>query len=316
VRPTRRAAAGGLLLTAILVTGLVHSPFVHAASLPTTGPRAHPDLSYGARPNQKLDLTLPDPARFLGRRPLIVWLHAGGWEYGSRKDPAPLPQYEVSRGYAMASVEYGLSPQYHFPTPVYDVKLAIRWLKAHATQYNLDPSHVVVAGYSAGAQLAALVALTPNRLEPSSIPTALQRYDDSVVGTLDISGGYDLLALTHSENLWAREAAAALVGCAPTPLPLPLRCPPGVAAAATVRNYVGREAPPIYIVWGSYDPLFIPSQQVTPLVAAWEKARLNKQVDVQAVNAGHGIDLDQLNLPRINQFLDDLAPSRHLITIP
>jgi acetyl esterase/lipase len=315
VRPKQRVAVGGLVLTAILVTGLVHSPFGHAALLESTGPRALPNLSYGARSDQLLDLTLPDANKFLGPRPLIVWLHAGGWEAGSRKDPRPLPSYEVQRGYAMASIEYGLSPRFHFPTPVYDVKLAIRWLKAHAAQYNLDPSRVIVAGYSAGAQLAALVALTPGRLEPT-VPTALKRYDDSVVGTLDISGGYDLVALTHSLNLWAREAASALVGCAPTPLPKPLQCPAGVAVAATVRNYLTKQAPPLYIVYGSYDPLFIPSQQVAPLIVAWAKERLNKQVDVQVVNAGHGIDFSQLNLPRINQFLDHLAPNRQLITLP
>src|SRR5262249_48627308 len=147
VRPYQRALAGLAVLATLTVTGVVHSPFVNAASLENGGPRTISNLAYGTRADQRLDLVLPPASKFLGPRPLIVWLHAGGWEYGSRKDPAPLPRYEVTRGYAMASVDYGLSPTYHFPTPVHDVKLAILWLKAHAAQYGLDPTNAFRAGY-------------------------------------------------------------------------------------------------------------------------------------------------------------------------
>jgi acetyl esterase/lipase len=307
VRPYQRAIAGICLLAALTVTGLVHSPFVHAASLENGGPRSLPNLSYGKRADQKLDLYLPPTNKFFGPRPVIVWLHAGGWEFGSRKDPAPLPQYEVSRGYAMASVDYGLSPSYHFPTPVHDVKLAILWLKAHAPEYGLDPTTVFVAGYSAGAQLAAFVAVTPGRYEPKNVPRSLQRFNDRVVGTIDISGGYDLVQLTHSQNLWAREAGSALVGCQPTPPPAPLRCPAGVASAATVRNRLRPNAPPAYIVHAEGDELFLIKQQEAPLASAWTAERHRRDVDVQIVSGGHGIDINQLNLPRIDAFLDGIA---------
>src|SRR5262249_48520632 len=266
-----------------------------------------PNLSYGKRADQKLDLVLPPTNKFFGPRPVIVWLHAGGWEYGSRKDPAPLPRYEVARGYAMASVDYGLSPAYHFPTPVHDVKLAILWLKAHAAQYGLDPTNVFVAGYSAGAQLAAFVAATPGRYEPINRPRELARFNDTVVGTIDISGGYDLVQLTHSENLWAREAGGALVGCQPTPLPAPLRCPAGVAVAATVRYRLRTNAPPAYIVHAEGDELFLVNKQEEPLAAAWSAERRGRGVEVQLVSGGHGIGIKKLNLGRINAFLDGIA---------
>jgi acetyl esterase/lipase len=307
VRPYQRAIAGVCLLAALAVTGLVHPPFVHAALLENGGPRSLPNLSYGTRADQKLDLLLPPANQFFGPRPVIVWLHAGGWEFGSRQDAAPLPRYEVTRGYAMASVDYGLSPAYHFPTPVHDVKLAILWLKAHAAQYGLDPTKVFVAGYSAGAQLAAFVAVTPGRYEPVNLPGALTRFNDTVVGTIDISGGYDLVQLTHSQNLWAREAGGALVGCKPTPLPAPLRCPAGVAAAATVRNRLRPDAPPAYIVHAQGDELFLINQQEAPLATAWSAVRHQRDVNVQIVSGGHGIDIRQLNLPRINAFLDGIV---------
>ena len=70
----------------------------------------------------------------------------------------PIADHQVERGYAVASVEYGLSPDYYFPTPVEDVKHAIRWLKQNASVYGLDGTKIYVVGYSAGAELAALVA--------------------------------------------------------------------------------------------------------------------------------------------------------------
>jgi acetyl esterase/lipase len=298
------------------VTGLVHSPFVHAASLENGGARSISDVSYGPRADQRLDLVLPPVNRFLGPRPLIVWLHAGGWEYGSRKDPAPLPRYEVTRGYAMATIDYGLSPKYHFPTPVHDVKRAILWLKAHAVQYGLDPQKVFVAGYSAGAQLAAFVAVTPGRYEPTNLPRSLQRYNDRVIGTIDISGGYDLVQLTHSQNLWAREAGSALVGCSPTPLPKPLTCPAGVASAATVRYRLRADAPPAYIVHARGDELFLIGKQEVPLVTAWRAERHGKNVELQVVQGGHGVDIKQLDLARINAFLDGIARAHHTLTLP
>jgi acetyl esterase/lipase len=307
VRPYQRAIVALCLLAVLTATGLVHSPFVHAASVETDGVRALPNLSYGKRADQKLDLVLPPTDKFFGPRPVIVWLHAGGWAFGSRKDPAPLPSYEVARGYAMASVDYGLAPAYHFPRPVHDVKLAIMWLKAHAAQYGLDPTTVFVAGYSAGAQLAAFVAVTPGRYEPKNPPRSLQRFNDAVAGTIDISGGYDLVQLTHSQNLWARQVGSALVGCQPTPLPAPLRCPAGVATAATVRNRLRPDAPPAFIVHAEGDELFLINQQEAPLAAAWSAERHGRDVAVQIVNGGHGVDIKQLNLPRINAFLDGIA---------
>lgn len=306
----QRVAVLAAVLGAIVATALVRSPFVHASPLEHSGPRSAVNLRYSARPNQLLDLSLPDAGKYVGPRPVIVWLHAGGWEYGTRRDPAPFADYELKRGYAIAKVEYGLSPEFHFPTPVHDVKLAIRWLKANARKYGLDASRVIVAGYSAGAQLAALIATTPGTLEPKFIPTALAKVDDSVAGAIAISGGYDFVALTHSQNLWAREATSALLGCKDPGLPAPLKCPAGSAAAATVRNHLGPQSPAFFVVHGREDELFLRSQQEQPLAWSWLQARGGRGVSEQIVDSGHGIELNQIDLPRVDRFLSNLAPNR------
>ena len=118
----------------------------------------------------ELDLYLPsadDPA------PLIVFIHGGGWTTGDQKDTRGVERF-AERGYAVASIEYRLSyipddvtpiygpsenvngPRGKFPDQIVDVKAAIRWLRAHADEYNLDPSRVATWGSSAGGHLAVL----------------------------------------------------------------------------------------------------------------------------------------------------------------
>ncbi len=109
-----------------------------------------PDLSH------QLDLVVPtDPA---GPRPLIVWIHGGAWIQG---DKAACPgAMLVKAGYAVASINYRFSQDAPFPAQLYDCKAAIRWLRAHAAQFNLDGNRIGVWGQSAGGHLVALLGTT------------------------------------------------------------------------------------------------------------------------------------------------------------
>jgi acetyl esterase/lipase len=265
-----RSVVVGLVLAAIVVAATPGVPF---AALPRFA-----DVAYGSRPDQRLDLTLPDPQRFPGDRPVIVWLHAGGWEAGSRKDPAPFPMRQVARGYAVANVDYGLAPRLHYPTSLHDIELAITWLRRNASAFALDPSRVVVAGYSAGAELAALVA----RNEPRNVR-----------GVIGISGGYNLVAMSRSRNPWEREAAGSLVGRVP-----------GAAAAATVADSVAAGIPPLFVIHARVDPLFPYNEQVAAMVAAWSRV---SSVVVQLVGGGHGIDFAHLDTRRVDGFIDEVT---------
>ncbi len=90
--------------------------------------------------------------------PLIVWVHGGAWRAGSRKS-VPIRNL-VNSGYAVASVDYRLSPVAKFPAQIHDIKAAIRFLRANAEAYNIDAGEITVAGASAGGHLAALVGVT------------------------------------------------------------------------------------------------------------------------------------------------------------
>ena len=116
--------------------------------------------------NLKLNLLLPvAPDNTFVKSPVLVWLEGGAWRNST-------PYYRtgeladfVKRGYAVASVDYSVDANNIWPACIKDVKTAIRYLRAHKDQFNLDTDNIVVAGESAGAHLAALVGLTPDKEE-------------------------------------------------------------------------------------------------------------------------------------------------------
>jgi acetyl esterase/lipase len=129
---------------------------------PVTPPNviAHRDLAYheNGHERQRLDLFLPKDAT--EPVPVIVWIHGGGWQAGSKENCLPLRMNFVDKGYAVASIGYRLSSHAVFPAQIEDCKEAIRWLRTHTQQYHLDPARFGVWGGSAGGHLAALVGTT------------------------------------------------------------------------------------------------------------------------------------------------------------
>ena len=121
------------------------------------GVKAHRDLVYvgNGHERHKLDLFVPEKAD--GPLPLIIWVHGGGWQNGSKDGCPPLRDGYTERGYAVASINYRLSGHAVFPAQIEDCKAAIRWLRAHAKEYNLDPQRFGVWGSSAGGHLVALI---------------------------------------------------------------------------------------------------------------------------------------------------------------
>lgn len=124
----------------------------------------------------RLDLYRPQARK--GPLPLIVHVHGGAWVTGTKRHggpikdfPAVLAQY-AARGFVVASVEYRLDGEAHFPAAIQDVKAAIRFLRSHAKDYGIDPTRVGIFGGSAGGQLAALASTScgVTKLEPTESP--------------------------------------------------------------------------------------------------------------------------------------------------
>jgi acetyl esterase/lipase len=160
-------------------------PFIKVASseLPASvdALRGITYVRHGGRDLQ-LDLYLPKE-RAAKALPGIVFVHGGGWRTGVRANFAPMAIRMAERGYAAATVSYRLSPEAPYPAAIDDVKAALRWMRAHAGEYGIDPARIAVAGGSAGGQIASLVGVTNGvgRFDPDALPGAVSSAAQAIV---------------------------------------------------------------------------------------------------------------------------------------
>ena len=122
-----------------------------------------------AHRSQMLDIYVPDVPT--APRPLLVWIHGGGWFSGDKALPPGMGT--LLRGYDLASINYRLSNEAIFPAQIYDCKSAIRFLRAHAREFDIDPTRIGAWGESAGGQLASLLGTTNGRAEYEPLGASL-----------------------------------------------------------------------------------------------------------------------------------------------
>ncbi len=174
--------------------------------------------------------------------------------------------------------------------------------------YQLDPNMVIMVGYSAGAGLGALVAVTPGRLEPPRIPADLARFGDAVQGLVSISGVLDFAPLVSSQVPLTRAILVGYLHCSDPGLPKALVCPAGVVHNASTLSYLTESAPPVFFIQGAGDLLFPPLPQLVPAAKMWARATgSSAKVWSQLANAPHGISLDHYDLNALNRFLAAVA---------
>ncbi len=251
---------------------------------PRAGVLAYRDLVYvaGGHERQKLDLYLPDQGEL---HPLILWIHGGAFRMGSKEgiefDPVPL-EY-VDQGYAVASLEYRLSQHALFPAQIEDCKAAVRWLRAHAADYRLDPSRFAAWGPSAGGYLAAMLG-TAGHVAEFEVG-AHRAVSSRVQCVVDYFGPTDFLQMDDQRlpdgmvHDLADSPESQLVGG-------PIQENRDKVARANPITYVTRDVPPFLVVHGNRDPL-VPYGQSLLLVAALQK--VGADVTFHTVEgAGHG----------------------------
>ena len=155
-----------------------------------------------------MDLRLPDPAAFPGLRPVIVYVHSGGWIGGERSAVPDVTLAQVARGYAVVSIDYQLAtlspdgqPVSSFPGAVWDVKRAVRFVKANTEVWDIDPSRVVLMGASAGGHLAAFVGATHHVLDSARIHVHPSHHDHIIRPAQNAPFQRQLIAATHARLL-------------------------------------------------------------------------------------------------------------------
>ena len=119
-------------------------------------------VHYGQAGDVPLVLDIIAPAASTKPCPGVIWVHGGGWTEGDRSDGfnALFCPLLAHHGFFTVTIDYRLMPHAHFPAQIHDVKAAIRWLRANAPSYAIDPDRIGIWGFSAGGHLAALAGLT------------------------------------------------------------------------------------------------------------------------------------------------------------
>ena len=247
-----------------------------------------------------LDLRVPDGP---GPHPAIVYLHSGAWISGDRTGgPA---RRQATRGYAVASIEYRLAPRHIWPAQVEDVKAAVRWLRANAARFDLDPERIAIFGTSAGAHIGA-VAATANEigwLEGSALGNP--QFSSRVKAVVDLYGPTDLLRLEADklpciplDGNASYMPPSLLMGC-------PIQECRDWTRTASPMSYVTADDPPFFIMHGMLDCLVAFTQSV-----ALHQKLVATGVDSELVlipkgdHGGRAFDEDQYKT-MIDQFLDE-----------
>ena len=239
------------------------------------GTQVHRDLEYvaGGHARNKLDLYLPAKADH--PLPVIVWIHGGGWYAGSKEGCPAVPL--VAKGYAVASINYRFSQHALFPAQIEDCKAAIRWLRANAKKYNLDPDHIGVWGASAGGHLVALLGTTGSVKELEGTGGNLDQ-SSRVQCVVDWFGPTDFTKMGGWQDK-PDSPMARLVGG-------PVRDRQELAAKANPITYIGKDSAPFLIMHGEEDKL-VPMNQSELLDEALRKAGVESTL-VRVPKNGHG----------------------------
>jgi acetyl esterase/lipase len=116
-------------------------------------------VEYSNPDNQHLQLNMARPDGS-GPYPAVICIHGGGFRAGQREGYDPLIKKLAKNGYVAVTVTYRLAPKYQFPAAVYDVKAAVRWLRANAAKYHIEPDRIGAMGGSAGGHLAEFLGVT------------------------------------------------------------------------------------------------------------------------------------------------------------
>jgi len=219
------------------------------------------DLAYAERSAaQRLDLYTPSGA---GPFPLIIYVHGGAWAVGEKYEPdmPGLVTLFNNNGYALASLNYRLSEEASFPAAIQDVKTAVRWLRANAQEYELDPDRFGTWGRSAGGNLVALLGTScgVSALEGADLGNADQ--SSCVQAVVDWFGPINFLLMdTHFEGTTCPQVHSQGNSPESDYVGGPILKYPQLVRAANPVTYVSADDPPFLIQHGTKD-CTVPYQQ-------------------------------------------------------
>ena len=211
------------------------------------------DIVYGQAGGHDLKLDLYLPAELAVRRgervPVVLYFHSGGWRVGDKSEGERYSKRFTDNGIAFASADYRLSGEAIWPAPILDAKTAVRWMRANARRFGLDPARIGVFGASAGGHLAALLGTTAGVRALEGRDEGSADASSRVQAVCDVSGPVDLSIPTHS--LVGKLSVYWELRTSP-------RKNPALYRQTNPSLYVKGGEPPFLIIQGDADKLVLP----------------------------------------------------------
>jgi acetyl esterase/lipase len=236
-----------------------------------SGPQVAEDVSIDFYRRTDFDPTAPHPT--------LMYLHGGSWTGGDpHAQSRPLIHHLAANGWLVATVRYPLSPQATFPDHLVGVKRALAWLRTDGPSHGVDAAHIAVAGGSAGAHLAALTALTPNRPE---YQPGFEETDTSVSACVALYGIYDFLNRNRTRQDWPLIPRVVMKA---DPIADEARF-----RAASPLDQVNATAPPFLVIHGSHDSL-VPPTEARVFVEALRRESKEDVQYLEVEGAQHAFD--------------------------
>tara|TARA_R110002124_G_scaffold16882_10_gene71583 strand:- start:16354 stop:17364 length:1011 start_codon:yes stop_codon:yes gene_type:complete len=227
----RRTAVALLLLVSTLTVPAfalsVMDPFNLPAAMDSGTVKAADGVAYADGPRHKLDVYAPETRG--APAPVVFFIYGGGWNRGERSDYQFVGRALASRGFVTVIADYRLVPEVQYPDFLEDSANALKWVQDNIANYGGDVNRLFLAGHSAGAYNATMLALDPSFLREYGVTI-------NILGVAALSGPYDFYPFEYGEVQNAFGAAPNPQGTQPI-------------------NLVTSQTPPMYLATGTTDPI-------------------------------------------------------------
>jgi acetyl esterase/lipase len=293
--------------SAALALGALLGVAARAAESVAAAPRMIPDLAYLAPDRaEKLVLYLPVAPAKGKLSPAVVWIHGGGWTGGVKTEnrAKEICTTLAAAGYVAVSVDYKLGDG-AWPTNLHDCKNAVRFLRAHAATYQLDPDRIAVAGGSAGGHLALMVGFTGDRpeFEPAGAATPYPGVSSQVRAVIDLYGPANLLTRQEVDEKGTPTGKLRPAGPAKVFGPDDPTAP--VYRRASPVTHVTKNSPPVLILHGRIDTT-VDRAQSEELAGVLQHHGVPHEI-VMVEGAGHTFDFETWNKKPLSRDLRPVA---------
>ena len=257
-------------------------------------------------PSEKLDIYLPNEGT--GPFPVILVVHGGRFETGDKADAQLSPMLQgLNRSYAVVSVNYRLSSEAQFPAQIHDVKAALRFVRAHATEYNLQPDAIAAWGRSAGGTLVSLTGTSRDIPELEDLEMGNSNQSSKVQAVVDWCGPINFSSMDEqftASNLGqanhngADSAESKLFGVSIALIPEKVK-------KADPETYITPDDPPFFIQHGTIDTQ-VPSQQSVEFATKLEQVLGKDNVSLELIQGAGHADAMFSTTENVNKVLDFL----------